>query len=55
MQTQIKIVSSTVNLHESTLLYLVAPIFRGEFRIIFTNKHGLKKIPELQIAQRIYT
>ena len=25
--------------------YLVAPIFRGEFRIIFTNKHGLKKIP----------
>ena len=25
--------------------YLVAPIFRGEFRIIFTNKGGLKKIP----------
>ena len=25
--------------------YLVPPIFWGEFRIIFTNKYGLKKIP----------
>ena len=25
--------------------YLVAPIFRGEFQIFFTNKHGLKEIP----------
>ena len=25
--------------------YLVAPIFLGEFRLFFTNKHGLKKIP----------
>ena len=35
--------------------YLAAPIFWSEFRIIFTNKLGLKKIPELQIAQRICT
>ena len=36
--------------------YLVALIFQGEFGIIFTiNKHGLKKFPELQIAQRICT
>ena len=35
--------------------YLVALLFRGEFRIIFTNKHGLKKSQNCKLPRGICT
>ena len=48
---------NTANLHESTFATYVALIFRGEFRIIFTNKHGQTKKSQncYLIAQTICT
>ena len=37
--------SKSSDLRRINYCYLVGLIFRGEFRIIFTNKHGLEKIP----------